>query len=348
MKTVTEARQELTASLFSSKIPLLWVPPLTHYRENGDIDLDRMSAHLAHMVPWIKGYLIPGSTSDGWELSDEETDTVVRFGLEQGRKHSLTLLFGVLKAEAETMARTMEHMLRIVKDVTGVQDPIDALKAARVCGFAVCPPRGKTLSQEEMYRGVSQILDMGLPVALYQLPQMTENEVAPETVERLILKYPNLIMCKDSSGQDRIATSRLGTENIFLVRGAEGEYAKWLKGAGGPYDGFLLSSANCFAQRLNTLIESIENGHLPEARTISDVLSVVLREVFVLVESFPHGNAFSNANRAIDHYNAFGPEASRREGPLIHAKVRLPREIISGTGSILNRFDMIPATGYVE
>jgi hypothetical protein len=37
-----------------------------------------MSAHLAHIVPWVKGYLIPGSTGDGWEMDDEAKRPEVR------------------------------------------------------------------------------------------------------------------------------------------------------------------------------------------------------------------------------------------------------------------------------
>ena len=34
----------------------------------------------------------------------------------------------------------------------------------------------------------------------------------------------------------------------------KGQYARWLKSAGGPYDGFLLSTANVFADRLAEMI----------------------------------------------------------------------------------------------
>jgi|WetSurMetagenome_2_1015567.scaffolds.fasta_scaffold11892_5 4-hydroxy-tetrahydrodipicolinate synthase len=348
MTEILEKRKKLLKKLFSQGIPRLWCPLLTHYTHEGEIDFVRMEAHLNHVSTWVKGYLIPGSTGDGWELSDTETSRIVDFALNQARKHDLKVLLGVLKPSVEEMWSEIRLMLQKVLDFTGLHDPSEALISAHVSGFTVCPPTGESLTQELISEGLSIILDMGLPTALYQLPQVTGNEISPETFTSLAKDFPNLIFFKDTSGADRIAKSGQDTSGVFLVRGAEGDYVRWLKGTGGPYDGFLLSIANCFPSFLSSIVELVENGDIEEARLISNKLSNVMNEVFTLIQSVPQGNMFTNANKAIDHYMAYGPSASKKKGPMLHAGVQLPESIISETGKILSRFKLIPPKGYLS
>jgi dihydrodipicolinate synthase/N-acetylneuraminate lyase len=132
------------------------------------------------------------------------------------------------------------------------------------------------------------------------------------------------------------------------VRGAETDYARWLKEVGGPYDGFLLSTANCFSVELLEIIEKLENGDEKTAQEISGRISGIIEELFRLVQPVPCGNAFTNANKAIDHYRAYGPAASKKEGPMLHGGVRLSSDIIVATEGVLKRFEMMPERGYLE
>ena len=350
MSDIAARRKALLGKLFPGGIPRFWCPLLTHYRNDGGIDFDRMSRHLDHIIPWVKGFLIPGSTGDGWELGDDETLKVAQFAIRKAPAYKASLLLGVLKADTETMERTISDLLALVERESGIskKKTAEALRAAGVCGFTVCPPRGKTLTQADIETGLSRILDMGLPTALYQLPQITENEAAPETFGRLVRKYSNVILFKDSSGQDGIAVSRVDKGDVFMVRGAEGEYARWLKDSGGPYDGFLLSTANCFPREIRDIIESLEKGSVEKAREISDRITLAVRDVFALVQPLPCGNAFTNANKAFDHFFAFGPAASDVEGPMLHGKIRIPGKIILATGGVLSRYGLMPEQGYLE
>ena len=69
MGDVTETRRELMSRPFPEGIPRLWCPLLTHYDDAVRINFDRMSAHLGHIGRWVKGYLVPGTTGDGWECA---------------------------------------------------------------------------------------------------------------------------------------------------------------------------------------------------------------------------------------------------------------------------------------
>jgi 4-hydroxy-tetrahydrodipicolinate synthase len=307
-----------------------------------------MSAHLNQLTPWVKGYLIPGSTGDGWELNEEETLAVTEFAVRQVRARDLSLLVGILRAETKMVKKTMGSIRLLLELPTGLADHRQFLGASRVCAFAVCPPKGAARTQQEIYTSLSELMETDLPMALYQLPQVTENEVAPETFEALAAKFPNLIFFKDSSGHDRIAASSVSKGGVYMMRGAEGEYARWLKFAGGPYDGFLLSTANYFPAELHKLIESIEKGEMGLVHEISDRLTAAVLQVFELVQPLPRGNHFTNAAKAIDHYRAFGPLGRTKEGPMLHAGVRLPQHVIAETGAILDRFQLMPREGYLE
>jgi dihydrodipicolinate synthase/N-acetylneuraminate lyase len=350
MNDIAARRRALQKELFPGGIPRFWCPLLTHYRSDGSIDFDRMSRHLDHIIPWAKGFLIPGSTGDGWELDDDETLKAAQFAIRKARTHKASLLLGVLKGDTGAMERTVSNLLALIEGETGIsrKKTADALKAAGVCGFTVCPPGGKRLTQADIEAGLSRILDLGLPTALYQLPQVTENEAAPETFERLVRKYSNLIFFKDSSGRDGIALSGVDKGDVFLVRGAEGEYARWLRDSGGPYDGFLLSTANCFPREIGDIIKNLEKGDGEKAREISDRITRAVNDMFALVHPLPCGNAFTNANKAFDHFFAFGPKAAAAEGPMLHAKARIPAGIIAAAGDVLSRCGLMPGKGYLE
>jgi 4-hydroxy-tetrahydrodipicolinate synthase len=349
MDMINEKRMILIGELFPEGIPRLWCPALTHYSDDGGIDLARMSAHLKSLIPWVRGFFIPGTTGDGWELNDEDTLALTEFALQSAQKHKIKLLVGALKADVDDMKRIISGMLPLVQRHSGLQGTgVEIFKKANVSGFAVCPLRGHSRSQIEIESSLSAIMDLGLPMALYQLPFITENEVSPETFEMLVRKYPNLIFFKDSSGADRIGLSAVEKGGIFLVRGGEGDYAKWLKEGGGCYDGFLLSIANCFAPELSSIIGNLEKGDKEKAREISERLTRTLFGAFALVKTLTCGNPYTNANKAFDHFYAFGPSAKSKEGPMLKGGCRIPREIIGAIGDLLKNYQLMPEKGYLE
>jgi dihydrodipicolinate synthase/N-acetylneuraminate lyase len=346
-------RRQLVARLFPAGVPPLWCPLLTHYTDDGSIDFARMTAHLEHVSHWVRGFLIPGSTGDGWELSAAETAQVVQFALEQARRLKVHLLIGVLQPEASA---ALDHLRRQVAAWPGVSQrnlplaphlPL-AVGEPPVCGFAVCPPRGEHRTQQELQAALTCLLELGAPLALYQLPQITRNEMGAALVADLARRFPNFVLFKDSSGSDRVALAGERPSGVFLVRGAEGDYARWLKAAGGPYDGLLLSTANGFARELAQMLDWLGEGRREQAVELSARLNAVVQEAFRIVADVPVGNAFANANKALDHFFAFGPKAATVAPPRLHAGRRLPVEVLRAVGDALQRHGFLPERGYVE
>ncbi len=348
MTTATaDQRRQLLTQLFPETMPRLWCPPLTHYTPEGAIDRSRMVAHVGHISIRVKGYLIPGTAGDGWELSGPETREVLEFAVESAQALHVHILVGVLKADAAAARDGVVETANWLRAITSAAHAAEAMAKAGVCGFAVCPPTGRDLSQEAIRAGLTSVLELGLPMALYQLPQVTQNEMSAETIALLAGRFANLFLCKDSSGSDRIALAGHDYGGIFLVRGMEGDYTRWLRDNDGPYDGLLLSTANCFPRELSALVESSAAGKRAEAEAISEQVSSLMAAVFPLVEDLPHGNRFTNANKAIDHFMAHGPRAANVPPPRLHGGSALPVEVIRRVGEELERHDLMPRRGYL-
>lgn len=339
-------RQQLVDRLFPAGIPALWCPPLTHFDDRGELDRERMRAHLRSMQPWVKGFLVPGSTGEGWDMSPDEAREVVAFMIDEVREVHGHLLVGVLATTVDDVLRRIEDAMASLARQTGVRDPLAGLATSSVCGFTVCPPSGSGLGQDRIRAGLEQVLSLGAPVALYQLPQVTRNEMSPETVAALAARFPGFYLFKDSSGADRVAES--GFREAFLLRGAEGGYASHLAGAGGRYDGFLLSTANCFAGHLGGLIDDLRAGRREEAEAFSRRLTAVWDELFEPASKVGDGNAFTNANKAMDHFFAHGPGAAKLAPPRLHSGKRLPPQLVLAAGAALARHGLMPASGYLE
>jgi dihydrodipicolinate synthase/N-acetylneuraminate lyase len=291
--------------------------------------------------------LIPGSTGDGWQLNDEETKQLLHSVLEPVQKLKVHLLVGVLKTDSRAVMNSLRELLDLIKARTQTDDSAESLARAGACGFTVCAPHGSGLTQEEIGEALASVLQIGLPTALYQLPQVTQNEISPEVVHNLARQFGNFILFKDSSGGDKVTLSGKNLGGVFTMRGAEGEYAKWLKTAGGSYDGFLLSTANCFAPQLHQMIQDVSASRLESAGRTSDLLTRVINEVFALVSSVPHGNPYANANKAMDHFFAHGQRAAEVPPPRLHGGNQLPVEIIRRAGEMLARYGLMPVKGYL-
>jgi hypothetical protein len=94
------------------------------------------------------------------------------------------------------------------------------------------------------------------------------------------------------------------------------------------------------------MIGDLEKGRIDAANTMSERLTQTVSAVFELVSPFPHGNAFANANKAMDHFFAYGPKAVSVPPPRLHAGASLPVEMIVETGKILDRYNLMPSKGY--
>lgn len=346
MATMKVKRGEIAGRLFPGGIPKLWCPPLTHFANDGTIDEGRMASHLKFLAPWVHGLLVPGTTGEGWELTDSESSRLIRIAGLLAQPLGMKLLIGILKPSADAMVQAVGRVMKEVGITLRSDTLLDTLSEKGIAGFTFCAPRGTDLTQKQIEEALRTVLDLGLPSALYQIPQVTGSEVAPDTAYGLGSSYENLLFVKDSSGDDRILSADGDRRGVFFLRGAEGDYYEWCRGREKPYDGFLLSTANCFPEQLSRILS-------PEvapaaAASLSRAITEIVNESFHIVSGFAEGNQFTNANKAIDHFNAYGAAAGEVTGPRLHGGAVIPKDIILGVGKILERHGMLPKSGYLQ
>lgn len=347
---VAAERASIVRQFFPSGIPELWCPLLTHYHTDATVDIARMRAHLRHLAPAVKTFLVPGSTGDGWEMTAQQQRDLVSRLQRIAEDLELWLMIGVLRTgrgEARAEIELAARAFGADDPTSSVQQKAAALARRRICGFTVTPPKGANLTQAEIHAELAQVAELAFPVSFCQLPQITENEMSPETVSALAAAYPNFYLFKDTSGTDRVATSAVDCHNLFLVRGAEEDYAQWHHDAGGPYDGFLLSTVNCFARPLRQMLAALAAGDRTVAVNISQRVSEVARTVFAAAAELPFGNAFSNANRAIDHIFAHGTAVETAPLPLTCSGNQIPARLVDLARQALEQGGFEVSSGYL-
>jgi dihydrodipicolinate synthase/N-acetylneuraminate lyase len=316
----------------------LWCPPITHFCGPRLPDAERTRRHYQTLAPHVGGVLVPGSTGEGWAMTDTDALAVLGTALGPAKANGMKVLVGVLKHTPAEVHACMDRVLDFF------QTRGESMAEAGVVGFTVCPSRGADLCQSEIESALVGVLERGLPIALYQLPQVTQNEVAPDTVARLAARFPNMILFKDTSGADRVALSGLDFGGVVMVRGAEGDYARWPRSAGGPYDGFLLSTANSFAREYAELFRLLDAGRADEAAAVSARVGRVVAGAFEVAKSA--GNAFAAANKLLDHAFAYVESADCHEPPLMLDGSRLAAADVGRVIELLRREELLPAVGY--
>ena len=345
---VQDQRRSLVSRLFPDGIPQLWCPPITHYTPDGAIDIPRVEAHLASLSPHVGGLLASGSTGDGWELDDARYRSVVRTDLAAASRHSYRVLIGALRnTPVEVQQRIQDWMVEFGSPAN-TDAAVSALAHRRVGAFTICGPVGAQLPVADINAALIRGLETGLPLSIYQLPQVTGYNLSAETLAHLAARFPNFLLFKDTSGEDVVATAETPLPGVFLVRGAEGDYLRWLGLAGGPYHGFLLSSANCFAKQLREMMDAAREGRMDLARTRSAQVSAVMRDLFAVVQPVIGGNAFANANKVADHFMAYGPRGAAATPPRLSTGQALSADILAQGRAVLARHQLLPTRGYLE
>ena len=273
----------------------LWFPPLTFYKEGGEIDYERIAVQMIKIRPFCKGVLVPGSTGDGWVLGSEKLEEIVRFFLRSDGFDRFDIMIGALMPTAQETLDSIARWCEILQDVSGKADDKEAMDALGVKAFVFCVPAGLQDPLEQKTE-MGRILSQGLPMAFYQLPLVTGVTVAPEVIAELAGAYSNLIAAKDSGGKDEMAKSGLLKDRLMLLRGAEGDPTEMIFGSEAIYDGLLLSTVNCFAEQYCRMLEG---------KCAYQDFGTVIGEVFASVKT-PVSNAFSDAVRAICHVQEYG------------------------------------------
>lgn len=345
---VADARRAFMARLFPDDIPPLWCNLLTHYGNDGAVDEKRTLAHLDHVANFVDGVLTPGMVGDVWQLSEAERLRTLGLILDQATRLKLRILIAVLKPDTGSARACLVGTVEWLKARTGEPDTERCLHRRRIAAFTLCPPSGSRLPQSRIEEDLDSLLVTGLPIALHNLPEATGNAAEPDTVARLAARHPNLILFLENGDTNAPALTVPQDSGMFLVHGVDTDYHRSPRRAGGPYDGLLLGSANCFPKELRRLWRDLGRKRTAEAERLTSCLTSAVRDVRTLAGEFQNGDPTTNAHKAIDHYMAFGPHAAQVPPPRIHGGHRLPLGVVRGTCDILKQHSLLPEKGYLE
>ncbi len=343
-------RADILDAILPPRALPLWIPLLTPYREAVEqgtaVDASALALHARALRGVTPLWMASGSTGDGWELDDTQwaqlLEAIVDPDFRSLGGRTLVAVLRPTTAEVHERLDALHSLLGTRPDAT-VGDNLRRALEHGIIGVCLCPPVDPDADQGSILEHYRTLIEhAALPIALYQLPQVTGCRIEPSTFDELIARHRSIVLFKDSSGEDTIAAAAGPAPGPLLVRGAESRYADALRGAGGPYDGLLLSTANSSGPALAELVHRVLDGRIEEARTISDALQRLWSEIFPAVAEAPVGNAFANANRAVVHLLHHGAAWSEHPRPLLFDGSRLPDDVLTRVWKVIESWNQPP------
>ena len=274
----------------------LWAPILTHYELADDLRLNKtlIKKHMKWLEPSVKQFLVCGTTGDGWILSDKLINDWLEILTE---KNFLTDQNKILFGAFGNTTKEVLHRAKLIEDYL-----TDHTCEASFFGLTLCAPVNEKITQNEIIKHFEKIIENTLlPISIYQLPQIVKCEIKPETLKYLKDKFKKrIVLFKDTSDEDKVIDSKIDFGDLKFLRGAEKNYFNHIKPRG-KYDGFLLSTANCFGKVLREILKEVEENNFEKAENLSKKLSDIIRVSFDKGEKLNFGNPFSNVNKAFLH-----------------------------------------------
>jgi hypothetical protein len=96
------------------------------------------------------------------------------------------------------------------------------------------------------------------------------------------------------------------------------------------------------------VLDDLKGNRVAAAERTSATLSAAVADAFAAVKDVPVGNAFTNANKALAHVMAFGPQSRQAPAPRLHAGTDLPRSVLDRVEQSLARHGLLPDKGYFD
>jgi 4-hydroxy-tetrahydrodipicolinate synthase len=238
-----------TQPAFSGVIPPL-VSPLT---ASGDVDASGLIRLVESLIiQGVSGLFVLGSSGEGPWLTPRQRDDVVRITVETAAGR-VPVLAGVLDpgpaAVIESVRRAEAHGANAVVATTPYY--FSANHSTQLAFF------------EAVARAAS------VPVMLYNIPEMTQNPLEPDTLRQLVT-VPGIVGLKDSAGNwDRFTeflAIRDETPGFSVFQGAERQAARaMLAGA----DGIVAGLANIIPSVFVEMIDAATSGDTARVQSLA-------------------------------------------------------------------------------
>lgn len=230
---------------------------ITPFREDGDVDLDRLVAHAAWVTAnGCDGFTLFGTTGEGYGLSLRERADI----------------FAALRAAGQSLDTACAGVTDATPD--GAAEQARMALDAGVRGLLFTPPFYlKAASDDGIFAWYSTVFDrIGSDlrgVILYNIPGQTAVALSVPLVSRLRDAYPEAIAgVKDSSGSWDSAQAFLAAHgDLAILIGDERLLARGLRHGA---EGSICGVANFAPERLRALFERKEDD--PKVAQIVDLV----------------------------------------------------------------------------
>ncbi|OHX49805.1 dihydrodipicolinate synthase family protein [Cytobacillus oceanisediminis] len=248
------------------------IPPVvTLFDEAGNLDLELNRRYLDKLISQnIHGILLMGSSGEFSSLSIEERKLYVREMI----KH--------IHGRVKVMVGVGHTALKEVLELTSYAEEQGA------DGVLVVSPYYWKLSDDQLYRFYSTVANhTELSVFIYNIPQLTGQNLPVELIVKLAKDYPNISGIKETVGNfghiRQVITEVKKVRPDFLVFSAFDEHMlpALMIGAAGSINGSAV-----FAPEVSVdLYESYQRGDLAEARTNHQQISSLM-DVYTYCPTF--------------------------------------------------------------
>ncbi|URM33507.1 dihydrodipicolinate synthase family protein [Cytobacillus firmus] len=248
------------------------IPPVvTLFDEAGNLDLELNRRYLDKLISRnTHGILLMGSSGEFSSLSIEERKLYVREMI----KH--------IHGRVKVMVGVGHTALKEVLELTSYAEEQGA------DGVLVVSPYYWKLSDDQLYRFYSTVANhTELPVFIYNIPQLTGQNLPVELIVKLAKDYPNISGIKETVGDfghiRQVITEVKKVRPDFLVFSAFDEHMlpALMIGAAGSINGSAV-----FAPEVSVdLYESYQRGDLAEARNNHQQISRLM-DVYTYCPTF--------------------------------------------------------------
>lgn len=241
----------------------IYTPSITIIDEEGQFDFSNMELHINNLInDGIDGILFFGSIGEFYAFDLEEKKQLVDFVVEKVNKR-VPVLIGIGGTNLDELLDLGRHC-----EVAGVD------------GLTIISPYYFGPTEEATEKFFGKIADtIQLPIMLYNFPARSGNELNPDLVYRLALKYKNIVSIKDTV--DNISHTRKIIQKVkaerpeFTVLSGFDEYYVVNRISGG--DGVLCGLTNIEPQLFAALHEAYENKDFVTVEKCARQISILMK-----------------------------------------------------------------------
>ena len=240
----------------------LSVAMITPFKEDGQIDFNRLQEHVEFQVAAGTTAVVPtGTTGESPTLSHEENDRVIKAVVEAAA--------GRIKVMAGTGSNSTAEALRLTKT---------AEKSGADAALVVAPYYNKPM-QEGFYHHYKTLAEaVDIPICIYNIPGRTGKNIEPQTIIRLA-ECKNITMVKEATGMMDQASQIIAETDLTLLSGDDSVTLPFMSLGG---RGVISVIGNLVPQDMIALCKAIDAGDYTEARKLHYKTFTLARDMLSL------------------------------------------------------------------